>query len=357
MRKLKKLFPITARDFLICGAILLGAFGICFALRIFDNGDIFVSMIFLLAVLLISRFTHGYFYGIFASFVGIIFTNFYFTYPYFEFNMSISGYPLTFASMLIAAIITSTTTTQIKEQESLKLAADREKMRSNLLRAISHDLRTPLTSISGASSVLMENEGSFSDKERYELYKEINEDAQWLIRMVENLLSVTRLKKDVGKITKTPEAAEEIVGYAIGKLKKYYPQAKIEVSVPDDLLFVPMDCVLIEQVLINLIENSIRHGKTTTRIRVNIARAGKNAEISVSDDGDGFTADKLEKIRAGMFVTPSENEDDSTKNMGIGLSVCMSIIKAHGGTIKAENLSPKGAKVSFYLPMETEQSE
>lgn len=326
---------------------------ICFFIRYFDDGNIYVSMIFMLDVFLTARFTKGYLYGIWASVIGVLGINYFFTYPFFAFNFSMAGYPLSIASMLIVAVITSAMTSRVKQQEQIQAAAEKEKMRGNLLRAISHDLRTPLTSIAGLTGVLSDNDEKMTSAERKEIYKEITDDATWLIRMVENLLSVTKIRIDSENLRKVPELAEEIVASAVQKLKKYYPDVRITVSAPEEVLFVPMDCVLIEQVLINLMENSIRHSGGATEIKVQVSTDGEFAKFTVSDNGKGFDRAILKKIRAEDFVMPSMREGDNSKNMGIGLSVCTTIIKAHGGKIVAEN--ENGAKICFYLPVEKEE--
>lgn len=353
--KLKTLFPFSVRDMLIMIFFLSVAGLLCRLIRFFDSGDVYVSMIYLLSVLLTSRFTNGYLFGTLASIVSVLCVNYLFTFPFFEFNMTMTGYPIAIVSMLTASVITSAMTTQIKQQETLKAAAEKEKMRGDLLRAISHDLRTPLTSIAGLSDMLIENEQKFSSVDRTEIYKEIREDASWLIRMVENLLSVTRIQEDTKHLNKILEAAEEIISHSVLRLKKYYPNAHVSVSVPKKILFVPMDCVLIEQVLINLMENSIRHGKSTTEIKIDVRRTGAWARFSVADNGSGFDKDILDKINRGKFVAASQSRD-SNRNMGIGLSVCSSVIKAHGGMMNAENEKNGGAAVSFYLPIDREDN-
>lgn len=352
MNKIKNYFSFSVKDSIISVLLLIATVLICFFIRNFDSGDVYVSMLFLLCVAVIARLTKGYVYGIFCSVISVFVINYLFTYPYFKFNMTMTGYPIAVVSMLIVSVIVSAMTTQIKEQEKIKTDAAKEKMRGNLLRGISHDLRTPLTSILGASSVLMENEEKLTGEERYELHKEINDDAGWLLRMVENVLSVTRLQSEVGDIKKSLEVAEEIISHCIIKVKKYYPDANIEASVPDDMIFVPMDCMLIEQVIINIIENAILHGKTTTKVNISVEKEREFAKFIIIDDGEGFKKDIMEKVKSGRFIDPSES--DLSKSMGIGLSVCMSIIKAHGGKMEIKNLK-KGASVSFYLPLGDEE--
>ncbi len=353
-RSIKKYFPLAIRDGLISLLIFTAATVLCFLLRIVDTGDEYVSMIYILAVFLVSRFTSGYFYGTFISFISVLAVNYFFTYPYFYFNFTLSGYPLTIVCMLAVAIITSTMTTQIKRQNKLSLEAEREKTRSNLLRAVSHDLRTPLTSILGASSAIAENDDVLSKQERLKLLSEINEESQWLIRMVENLLSVTRIdgEQSGAKIHKTPEAVEELVSEAVFKFKKRFPEQDLSVKVPRELLMVPMDAMLIEQVIINLLENAVLHAQCATLIELVVTEAAGFAVFEVCDNGRGIDKELLPHIFDGHYKQVYETDGDRSRSMGIGLSVCNTIISAHSGVMTARNRLLGGAVFRFTLPLE-----
>lgn len=341
-----------------CG-ITVGILGIatafCFFLQNFATTDTHVPLLFVLAVLFISRYTDGYLYGIIASMIAVIGVNFVFTYPYFAFNFTITGYPLTFLAMLAVAVIVSTLTTQIKQQEQVRLEVEKEKMRGNLLRAVSHDIRTPLTSILGSAAGILENYDMLAKEEKLELTRDIVEEAQWLIRVVENLLSVTRINGDSTKITTCEEVVEEVIGGAVVKFKKRFPQIEVEVEMPPDVLLVPMDGILIEQVLVNLMENSVLHGKTTKLIRIVVKQTDGRVNFSVEDDGQGIKESVLPRMFEGSLQSREGEEYDSKRNMGIGLSVCMSIVRAHKGNMTAENLDGYGARVAFWLPKEEEE--
>ena len=354
LQKLRRLFPLSWADTGITLGLLTGAALLCLLLRVWDDSDVYASMLFLLAVVIVSRFTNGYFYGILASLAGVFCVNYLFTYPYFAFNFTISGYPLTFISMLAVSVITSAMTTQIKEQEKLRGESEKEKMRGNLLRAVSHDLRTPLTSIVGSTSAVLENEDRLTAQEKRELLTGVKEDAQWLIRMVENLLSITRISEETAKINKEYEAAEEVVAESARKFSKQFPHIALDVSAPDELLMVPMDAILIEQVIGNLLENAALHGKTTSRIRLSLVRRDHLALFTVEDDGVGIPEDKLDGLFDGYLGKPGSLESDGKRNMGIGLSVCNTIVRAHGGYMTGENLPYQGAKFQFALPLEEE---
>ena len=346
---ISRLFPFCWRDFLVTMGILLCAVEVCILLRMADSSDGFASPVFVLAVLMISRLTTGYLFGLIASLLGVICVNFIFTYPYWVVNFTISGYPLTFLTFLMVSIITCTLTTQAKQQERLRAENEKEKMRANLLRSVYHDIRTPLTSIIGSTSAVLENP-MFSEAEQRELLEDTRSEAQWLIRVVENLLSITRIGEDQAHITKQPEAAEEVLGGAVQKFRKRFPQITVSVSAPDELLFVPMDPILIEQVLSNLLENAAIHGKTTTAIHLSVREENGLALFSVRDDGRGIPEKDLPTLFDGTVKHTNENGGDGKRNMGLGLSVCLAIVRAHNGTMSAKNLE-HGAEFSFSLPL------
>ena len=338
------------RNVLLTALILAAATLICLLLRQMDEGDIYVSMIFLLAVAVVARITDGFVYGIAASVIGVLGVNFAFTKPYFKFCLSLSGYPLAFLSMLAVSVTTRAMTTQIKWQEEQHYRAELEEMRANLLRAVSHDLRTPLTSISGVASVLV-SQPDMPVENRQRLLREIADDSDWLIRMVENLLSITRINAQPANLYKNSEAAEEIISEAVRKFRKRFPEMPVEIALPEELLLVPMDPILIEQVLGNLMENAVLHAQTATRIQVRLTQEGDSAVFEVSDDGVGVEPKRLKEI----FDAVSTSDDG--RGMGIGLSVCKAIILAHGGDIEASNRAGGGACFRFRLPMKEENHE
>lgn len=324
---------------------------LCFILSPLASTDTHVPLIYVLAVLCVSRFTSGYLYGVFASIVAVIGVNYIFTYPYFQVNFTITGYPLTFFVMLSVAIFISALTTQIKHQEQMRLDAEKEKVRSNLLRAISHDIRTPLTSIAGAAAGIIDNKDKLSEEQKIELLSNIKEESVWMIRMVENLLSITRINDEQARLSTVDELVEDVISSAVVKFSKRFPDTDISVDIPKEMLLVPMDSILIEQVLINLMENAVVHGITTTRLCLTVKTTEDSAVFSVEDNGQGIDEHLLPDIFQGMLNTQSGRSSDNKRNMGMGLSVCQAIITAHHGTMKAENVPNRGAKISFSLPL------
>ncbi|MBQ3404418.1 MAG: DUF4118 domain-containing protein [Oscillospiraceae bacterium] len=339
---------------LTLGIIIIAAF-ICHGLHGEVNGMTNSSMIFVLAVLIISRVTDGYIYGILASIIGVLVVNYAFTYPYLKFNMKISGYPLTFFTLLVTSIIISMLTSRIIKQEEYRVAAEKERMRADLLRSISHDLRTPLTSISGILAVLEESGEKLAPEYQRELLADANEEAKWLICMVENLLTITRVSSQDTEIMKCTEAIEEIFEVVARKFRKRFPDIELILKVPDELLLVPMDAMLISQVLMNLLENSVNHGKTTTRIIMSAEVVGDDVRITVEDNGQDINRSKLPHIFDGELERDTGILSKQKHNMGIGLTVCAAIVKAHKGSITAAN-GQQGAVVSFTLPLQDVQA-
>ncbi len=342
----------TIKNVLYTAGILVVFFIIGLILEKIFEADALVPAIFTLGVFIISLITDGFIYGIAASFLSVMALNFAFTFPYFKFNFSIRENILSAVIMLIITIISSTLITKVKQQEKMKAETAKEKMRANLLRAVSHDLRTPLTTIYGSSSAIINQYDSLSKEQLLELANGINEDAQWLVGMVENLLSVTKIDSDGVKLIKTPIVLEELIDTVLIRFKKRYPNQKIDVDIPENFVSIPMDAVLIEQVMLNILENARQHAVGMTEITIKVFLLGNEAIFEISDDGCGIPKDRLEGIFTGYFEKKEAPADNQKSSMGIGLSVCASIIKAHDGTISVENRKTGGCCFRFSLSME-----
>jgi two-component system sensor histidine kinase KdpD len=353
-KKFSRLFAFSWQNLLVTICILFCAVEICILLRMVDPSGEFASLIFVLAVFLISRLTNGYLFGLLSSMVSVVGVNYIFTYPYLQINFSIAGYPLTFLTMLLVSVITCTMTTQIKEQERLKAENEKEKTKADLLRSVSHDIRTPLTSIVGATSTLLENSDKMSEADKSQLLEDARDEAQWLIRVVENLLSITRMGNEQAEIKKEPEAAEEVLGEAASKFRKRFPTISISVHAPDNLLMVPMDAILIEQVISNLLENAVLHGETTSVVELSVRQAGTYARFFVEDNGRGIPKEELPTLFDGSLKHNVSSSIDGKRNMGLGLTVCKAIVHAHGGSMRAGNRPNGGAEFIFELPLEQE---
>lgn len=316
-----------------------------------------IPAIFALAVFLISLYTDGYIYGILASLLSVLVLNYAFTFPFLKFNFSIPENLISAIIMLVITILSSALATKIKNQEMIKAETYKETMRANLLRAVSHDLRTPLTTIYGCSCTMEEKLDSLSREQLLQLIGGIKEDSQWLIGMVENLLSVTRIDTDGVKLVKTPTVLEELIDIVLMRFKKRYPGQKIHVSIPEEFISIPMDAVLIEQVIVNILENAVQHAVGMQRLDLKVYVEGNQAIFEIMDDGCGIDKERMENIFTGYFEIKDAPIDHQKRSMGIGLSVCATIIRAHGGRIVAENRREGGCVFRFALDMEEEESE
>jgi len=238
-------------------------------------------------------------------------------------------------------------------QERIRSAeeAEKERYRGNLLRAISHDLRTPLSGIMGTAEMLKDMTGP--DDPRHALVEDIFRESDWLHSLVENILSLTRLRDGAMPLTKQMEPVEEVVGGAVNHVKRQSGR-EIAVEAPDEVLFVPMDAGLIEQVLVNLLENAVKHTLPGDEIKVSVWYEGTRQQtiFSVTDRGSGIWKDDLPHIFQMFYTTPSR-QADASRGVGLGLTICEAIVKAHGGTIAAHNRTDgPGAVFEFTLPME-----
>lgn len=343
---------IRLTDGLLTAALLAAAFGLSLLLQRLHPSESLVSLVFVLAVFLISLLTKSYLWGILASLGSVLVNNFVFTFPYLAFDFLSSKNLISTLVMLLVSIVTSTLTTKLKAQERMRAEAETEKMRGNLLRAISHDLRTPLTTIYGSCSAIIDNYDSLSREQQLLLLEEMREDSQSLMRMVENLLSVTRVNGETVRVSKTDTVLEELIDSVLLKFHKLYPQQSVEVTIPDDFISIPMDALLIQQVLLNLFENAVYHATGMTRLSLNVRQQDGQAVFEVEDNGCGIPRDRLEHLFTGQLYGRTTPSDRSRHGMGIGLSVCAAIIRAHGGQIQAENRRQGGAVFRFYLEME-----
>lgn len=343
------------KNTLISLLILIAAFAICLLLQHVLQTDALIPAIYVLAIFLISLVTEGYIYGVVSALISVLALNFAFTLPFFAFDFTIPENIISAMIMIVVTILTGTLTTKIKRQEAIRAESEMERMRANLLRAVSHDLRTPLTTIYGSSSTMLDNFDHFSEEQKLTMLKGIQEDSQWLTRMVENLLSVTRLDGKNVKIIKSPVVLEELIDSVLQKFRKRYPDQAVAIDIPEDFITIPMDALLIEQVLVNILDNAAEHAVGMTRLKLKVFMIDKKAVFEISDDGCGIEPERLKTIFTGYGSDAAPT--DTKINSGIGLSVCATIIKAHGGDIRAENLKSGGAVFRFSLDAEEAEDE
>lgn len=362
--------PAIPRNLGVTALFLCAAFWASGLLIGHTGGENNSALVFVLAVALISLLTSGYFYGIAASIIGALCINIYFMEPYASFSLNRTGYPVAMLSMVAISCVVCALTARVKKQATeavrreksakalyeqnerlnaekaaIQLESERVAIRENILRAVSHDLRTPLTAISGTVSVLLESP-EVSEK-NIAMLSDIKQDADSLIVMVENLLSVTRVQDGTMPLKKREDLLEEVAGDALLTVRRRFPDCRVELDLPEDILYLPMDPLLVRQVMVNLLENAIRHSGDTEHIRMRLLRQEDQAVVEVRDRGRGLSPEVLQAVRTGEAMPLT---GDATRGMGIGLSVCQSIIKAHGGFFTAENDPSGGAVFRFGLP-------
>jgi two-component system sensor histidine kinase KdpD len=319
--------------------------------------DTDIVLLYCLAVIVIAWRTHSFVYSLAATAMATASYNFFFADPYYSFNIYDTTYIYTFIALSIAALLASwltlnarrsALTARLKEEE-----IEKERYHTNLLRSISHDIRTPLSAIIGTAEML--EGGTEPGDSRLKLIRGIRDEADWLRSLVENILNLTRLGE--GSLEKKPEAAEEVVGGAISHISRRSPGHRITVDMPEELLFVPMEAKLIEQVLINLLDNAARYTVPEGGISVVVKEGAGAAEFSVMDEGSGIDGEHLPNIFQ-TFYTTREKQADSGFGSGLGLAICKTIVEAHGGTITARNrIGQKGAEFIFTLPLEEERNK
>ena len=366
--------PAVPRNLGIMGLLLCAAYYASSILITHTGGENNSALVFVVAVALISLRTSGYAYGVAASIIGALFINIYFMEPYDAFSLSRTGYPVAMLSMVVISCVVCALTARVKKQAieavhrekktralyeqneklnaekaAIQLESERAAIRENILRAVSHDLRTPLTSIAGTVSVLLESP-EISPK-NLAMLSDIKQDADSLIVMVENLLSVTRVQDGTMPLKMREEMLEEVAGDALLTTRRRFPDCHVELDLSEDILYLPMDSLLVKQVIVNLLENAIRHSGDTEHITLRLYRQEDWAVAEVRDQGRGLSPEVYQAVKAGQPM-PRSLSGDSTRGMGIGLSVCQNIIKAHGGFFTAENHTVGGAVFRFGLPIE-----
>lgn len=236
-----------------------------------------------------------------------------------------------------------------REKEQAAILAKNEQLRANLLRAISHDLRTPLTSISGNASNLLSNGDGFDEKTKKQIYTDIYDDSMWLINLVENLLSVTRIEEGRMNLKLSTELMDEVITESLKHINRKSVEHHITVQSGDDFVLAKMDAKLIVQVVINIVDNAIKYTPAGSSITITTKQENGFVTVSIADDGPGIS-DEVKPRVFDMFFSGANKVADSRRSLGLGLSLCKSIITAHGGTITVTDNSPQGTIFTFTLP-------
>lgn len=239
----------------------------------------------------------------------------------------------------------------LREREQSALIAKNEQLRANLLRSISHDLRTPLTSISGNAGILLSSAEEMEEANRRKLYLDIYDDSLWLISLVENLLSVTRLEDGTMRLRKHAELIDEVIEEALKHVNRRCVEYHLKVCQTEEFMLVKIDAQLIMQVIVNIVDNAIKYTPPGSDIVITSYSRDEKVVVEIADNGDGIPNEAKPQIFE-MFYTVNKGVADSRRSLGLGLALCKSIITAHGGEISVADNHPRGAVFRFTLPKE-----
>ena len=237
------------------------------------------------------------------------------------------------------------------EREEIRIAMERERLRSMLLRSVAHDLRTPLTALTGASSLLADEFERLLPEEQKKLAADISEEMTWLTNLVENILNMTRIGEGQLVLHKGCEVVDDVVNEALSHMARVLQNRNLEVLLPDEVITLPMDGKLIVQVLVNLLDNAVRHTLPDSSISLAVYARETEAIFEINDNGRGIEEEMTDRLFEG-FVTSKNSVVDGKRGIGLGLTICKAVVEAHGGRIWAENRPEGGARFAFSLPME-----
>lgn len=338
------------------GCILAISTGVGLAFELVGLSEINIIVIYIVGVIAIASWTEGKVHSLIYSILAVVAFNFFFVVPRFSFLFE-PNYITTFLVMFLVALLISTITTKLKEETAerrmIEERARHEELRSNLLRSISHDLRTPLTGISGSASLLLDKGDYLTEEKKIALYHSIHDDAEWLNNLVENLLAITRVGDIEGgeiNLNLQVELVADIVDEAIRHCDKRLADHKLVIEHEDEFLLAKMDARLVTQVIINLVNNAVKYTEEGSVIRVHTSKRDNEAVLCVSDNGPGIRDADQEKLFERFYVA-NPGEGDNRRGLGLGLALCKSVAEAHGGTITVMDNKPRGAAFEVTLPL------
>lgn len=337
---------------LACQAV---AAGLAILLDRLQFTDAAIVIVFTLSVLVTAILTTGQRYSLASSVISILSYNYFLIEPRLSLIIDGRDYAGTIAAMVLFALLASYLVANLRRSyaQSLEasLVAQREQLRANMLRSVSHDLRTPLTSITGNADMLLDEEATLSPETRAELLRNIRDDAAWLNNVVENLLAITRFEDGTVELARDVDLVDDVIDEAMRHLSPAAERHTITVLPSSELLLARMDSRVIVQVIVNLVNNAIMHTPEGSHITVSSYRDGSWANIVVADDGPGID-DRDKPQIFDSFYTSRNRLADGSRSVGLGLSLCRSIVNAHGGSISLYDVEPHGARFVFSLPLE-----
>ena len=328
-------------------------------------------MIFLIGVLLSTMTTTGYVYGLFTSVVSSLLFNYFFTEPKYTLRINNREDVLLLVFFLLTALIGGFMSSRLRrqaaiarqseknaqlmyeERNKIEIAIESERLKSTLLRSVSHDIRTPLTGIMGASSTIIDNFSSLDENAVKGLAHDINEESARLISTVQNILDMTRITEGTLTLKKDFEAVDDLITQVISRISFMASENRLKVQKPDEIILVEVDGKLFVQVLFNLLDNALKHSGENTIVTLSVSVAGEHIIFEVSDNGRGIDG-SLRDTLFDSFTTVPGHSPDQGRGVGLGLTICKAIVSAHGGEITAENNHDGGALFTIKLPYKGE---
>jgi two-component system sensor histidine kinase KdpD len=238
-----------------------------------------------------------------------------------------------------------------EQHQQARAAAEAERLRTSLLSSLSHDFRTPLATIEGAASSLLEEDGTLAPDGRHDLADTILQESRRMTRLVSNLLNMVRVETGALAVQKSWQPLEEALGVALLRVEERLKDHPIEVDLPPDLPLVPIDELLIEQVFINLFENAAKYTPPCTAIAVTASPGAGAVCVEVADRGPGVPAGAEEAVFRKFYRASSAADGTAPGGAGLGLTISRGIITAHGGRMWVEQRSGGGAAFRFTLPL------
>jgi len=303
-----------------------------------------IVMFYLLAVV-IAAIRWGQGPAIVTSILSVLVFDFFLVPPYLTLSVASLQYIFTFIAFLIVGVVVSTLASKTREQ---LIQRQTEKLQSALLNSISHDLRTPLASITGSLTALLDSDSGLDDLTRKELLENAFEESARLNRLVGNLLDMTRMEAGALRISRKPCELRDVLGASLEQLKEKIGSRNIRIDIPRDFPEVPMDFAFMMKVFFNLIDNALKYSSADTSIDIKATSLKHNVKIEITDQGIGIPKGDLKRIFEKFYRVERPQQITGT---GLGLSICKGIIEAHGGQITAQNNPDRGATFMITIPL------
>lgn len=289
--------------------------------------------------------------AIIYSLLSVICFNFFFVEPLYSFNFYDQSYFVTFIVMLLSGVVIASQAEKVRHS---KIEIEQEKLRNTMLSSISHDLRTPLSSIMGLSSSITTIAKNNHDDSITKLSEAIYSSSQKLSHIINNLLDISRFESGIIKLNKEFYFIEELIGSALLILKDVLQEHQVEITLDSNQEMIMVDGILIEQLLINLLENAAKYSPKNSKIKISVIKKEQELLVLIEDNGPGINQGEEEKIFDKFYTTSNNKNRINPRGAGLGLAICKNIIDFHQGKIWAENKFPQGAKFNFILPITNE---